>query len=137
MRTKSFTILAADDDMEDLELIEEALLNASPEAKLKTVATGKDVMEYLSRQPDSALPCLIILDYNMPELNGAQVLAQISREQRYADIPKVMLSTSAAPLHIHECMANGAAEYFVKPNNMHDLNALAVKMLAFCRKSDQ
>jgi CheY-like chemotaxis protein len=137
MLKKPISILAADDDKEDLELIEEALLNASPEAELKTVTTGKDVLDYLSRQPDTALPCLIILDYNMPELNGAQVLAQISREQRYANIPKVVLSTSAAPLHIHECMTNGAAEYFVKPDNMRDLDALALKMLAFCGKSDQ
>jgi CheY-like chemotaxis protein len=93
MLKKPISILAADDDKEDLELIEEAILNASPEAELKTVTTGKDVLEYLSGQPDTELPCLIILDYNMPELNGAQVLAQISREQRYAGIPKVVLIT--------------------------------------------
>ena len=128
-------ILVADDDEEDLELIEDAIMKLEPTAALHKLKNGNAVIEYLALQPDNALPGLIILDYNMPELNGSQVLSQIGKQVRYKAIPKVILSTSSAPIHIHECMNNGATEYFVKPNNIQDLNALAKKMLALCQSN--
>jgi CheY-like chemotaxis protein len=133
MGYKSLTILAADDDPEDLELIEDAFSSLEPDIALHKVTNGRAVLDYLNNRSDSDLPCLIILDYNMPELNGSQVLAKIGREQRYAGIPKLVLSTSSAPIHIHECMTNGASEYYVKPNNLRELESLAKKMLSFCK----
>jgi CheY-like chemotaxis protein len=133
MGYKSLTILAADDDLEDLELIEDAFSSLEPDIALHKVTNGRAVIDYLSNRPDSDLPCLIILDYNMPELNGSQVLAKIGKEKRYADIPKLVLSTSSAPIHMHECMINGAAEYYVKPNSLKELETLAKKMLSFCK----
>jgi CheY-like chemotaxis protein len=125
-------ILAADDDLEDLDLIEDAIRKFEPDAIFHKVTNGKAVIEFLEVQPDSELPCLIIVDYNMPELNGAEVLAQICVEPRYEKIPKVVLSTSSAKLHIHECMNNGATEYFIKPDNVHELHATVKKKLSYC-----
>ncbi len=133
MGYKSLIILAADDDLEDLELIEDAFSSLEPDIALHKVTNGRAVIDYLNNRPDSDLPCLIILDYNMPELNGSQVLAKIGKEKRYADIPKLVLSTSSAPIHMHECMINGAAEYYVKPNSLKELETLAKKMLSFCK----
>jgi len=132
MHHKIKTILVADDDAEDLELLEEAFTKTESATNLHKVYNGREVIEYLEGQKDAELPCLIILDYNMPELNGSQVLAKICKERRYEAIPKIILSTSSAPLHIHECMRNGATEYFVKPNSIRDLESLATKMLSFC-----
>ena len=133
MTSKSLSILAADDDLEDLELIEDAFTNLHPEITLNKVTNGRAVIDYLRNLPDSELPCLIILDYNMPELKGSEVLAKISKDERYSEIPKLILSTSSAPLHIHECMSNGATEYYVKPTSMKELQAIAKKMLEFCK----
>ena len=133
MQSNNITILAADDDPEDLELIEDAILNEEPGAKLEKVTNGNEVIKYLNSRPDNDLPCLIILDYNMPELSGSQLLSMICKYPRYNGIPKVILSTSSAPFHINECMRNGATEYFVKPDNMKALYSIARKMLAFCR----
>ena len=127
------TILLADDDLEDLELIETAITNIDPDADLHKVTNGKEVIEYLSNLPDKKLPCLIILDYNMPELTGSEVLSLISKQKRYDAIPKVILSTSNTPFHIQQCKSNGATDYFVKPSNMKDLIYLAEKMLNYCR----
>ena len=127
------TILAADDDLEDLELIEDAFSSLEPDIALHKVTNGKAVIEYLNNQSDSDLPCLIILDYNMPELKGSEVLAEISKDKRYERIPKLVLSTSSAPIHIHECLINGAAEYYVKPNSLRELESIARKMLSFCK----
>ena len=121
-------ILLADDDEEDLELIENAITEIEPDADLHKVTNGKAVLEYLNNQPDNKLPCLIVLDYNMPELNGSEVLSLIYKEQRYENIPRVILSTSGAPLHIQNCISKGASEYFIKPNNMGDFDKLAKKI---------
>lgn len=134
MAYNTWTILLADDDFEDLDLIETAIVNIKPEVNLHKVTNGKAAIQYLADQPDSKLPCLIILDYNMPELTGSEVLSIIRNEKRYESIPKVILSTSSTPLHIHECMNSGATEYFVKPDNMPDLIKLAKKMLDYCEQ---
>jgi CheY-like chemotaxis protein len=132
MAATRLKILLADDDEEDLELIEDAILSVVPSATVDKHTNGKDVMESLLKSDDGDLPCLIILDYNMPELNGSQLLVQMAKSQLYENIPKVVLSTSAAPVHIYECMANGAVEYFVKPNDMEALKSVAKKMLDYC-----
>lgn len=135
MPNPNVTILIADDDVEDLELVEDAILNEDPGLRLYKVTNGAAALDYLARQADNELPCLIILDYNMPELSGLEVLVQICSENRYKSIPKVILSTSSTPAHIQECIKNGATEYFVKPDSMKGMHALAVKMLSLCKKS--
>lgn len=125
-------ILIADDDQEDLELIGEALLNAEPGAKLHTVMDGKAAIDYLDGLQDKELPCLIVLDYNMPQMNGAQALLAMSKVDRLKDIPRVILSTSNVALYMHESKSNGATDYFVKPSTKTELDELAKTMLAFC-----
>ena len=135
MNGKPVSILIADDDQDDIDLIEEALLAIDPMARLHKFNNGLSAYEYLSSRADGDLPCLIILDYNMPQLNGAQVLSSISIDSRYTPVPKVVLSTSNAALYRHESMINGATEYFEKPRSMADLHSLAKKLIAFCRIS--
>jgi len=123
----------ADDDAEDIELMEEAILNIEPNARLHKFANGHSAIEYLLSAPDDALPCLIILDYNMPEIKGSEVLSIMKSKKRYETIPKVVLSTSNAYMHRYECMQNGAADYLVKPDNMKELNGLAKKLVTYCK----
>jgi CheY-like chemotaxis protein len=125
-------ILIADDDLEDIELMESAIASIEPTASFHKVVNGKAVIDYLQRQDDNQLPCLIILDYNMPELTGSEVLAVICKDKKYDGIPKIILSTSSTPAYISECMKNGATEYFVKPDNMRALEKMAEKLLAYC-----
>lgn len=127
-------ILIADDDLEDLELIEDAILTAEPAVELHKFTNGLTAIEYLNSRLDKELPGLIILDYNMPELNGAQLLLSLKAQERYKSIPKVVLSTSNAPLHIHECLSNGASEYIVKPDTMKELYTLVKRLLVILQK---
>jgi CheY-like chemotaxis protein len=133
MGKNKVNILMADDDIEDIELIEEAILNIEPDATLHKFFNGHSALEFLHAAPDDALPCLIILDYNMPELKGSEVLSFMKSKKRYDTIPKVVLSTSNASRHQYECMNNGASEYIVKPDNMKELNGLAQKLLTYCK----
>ena len=126
-------ILIADDDPEDIELMEMAFAEIDPSAVLIKRQTGKEALDYLFKHKDGQLPCLIVLDYNMPELKGSEVLSIINKEEQYEEIPKVILSTSNAPIHVYECMANGATEYFVKPTSLAEINKMAKKMLDYCK----
>lgn len=136
MKNKLLEIFIADDDIEDLELIEEAILDVEPTVEIHKFTNGQEVMEALNSRLDSELPCLIILDYNMPEMNGWELLASIKNHARYATIPKIVLSTSNAPLHVQKCMDNGAMEYIVKPNDMKELHYLSVRLLNYCTTAD-
>jgi CheY-like chemotaxis protein len=135
MGSRPLKILIADDDVEDIELIEDAILDVEPAVELHKFTNGRTAIEYLNSWDDQELPCLIILDYSMPEINGSQVLSRIKDQRRFHTIPKIVLSTSNAPLHMHECLANGATEYIVKPDNMKALMELAHKLLAMCKSA--
>ncbi len=128
----SYRILIADDDLEDLELIEDAILSVDSKIELQKFTSGFTVIEHLNSKLDQDLPNLIILDYNMPQLNGAQLLLTLKAQERYRSIPKVVLSTSNAAPHIHECLKNGATEYFIKPDSINSLRNLAQRLLALC-----
>lgn len=132
MPKPSLNIVMADDDAEDLELMEYALRMRRPEAAIHKVSNGHQLLVYLKNWQDIDPPCLIILDYNMPELTGAEILDILKKENLYNTVPKVILSTSSTNAYIHECIKNGATEYFVKPNNMKDMELLAQKMIQMC-----
>jgi CheY-like chemotaxis protein len=129
---ENYTILLAEDDPDDQELIIHAFTELSPSFKLHIVNDGQEAIDFLSSTSDSKLPCLIVLDYNMPELNGAQVLQKLTNNKRYEHIPKIILSTSGNPRYIQDCLHKGAHAYRVKPDNFPELIVLAKEMLEMC-----
>lgn len=58
---------------------------------------------------------------NMPQVNASQLVSAMKAQVRYQSIPKVVLSTSNAPIHIRECMNNGTTRYIEKANSMENL----------------
>ena len=125
-------ILIADDDLEDLELISEVILQIESGTKLHMVNNGIMVMEFLEKTKDEELPSLIVLDYNMPNMNGAEVIEQLCKNPRYQKIPKIIWSTSNNSNYIKECMEKGATSYFVKPATHKHLQEQAEQMLKMC-----
>lgn len=132
MPEKCKLILLADDDAEDLELLQEALLQEEPALQIQMAANGREVLEFLKTTGDSNLPSLIVLDYNMPDMNGAEVLANLYSESRFQTIPKVVWSTSNHSQYINECMKHGASTYLVKPSSSKELQQQARDLLALC-----
>lgn len=132
MPEKSKIILLADDDPEDQEILEDALLNIESSVKLIKVDSGKEAVDFLLSCSPAELPSLIILDYAMPVYNAAEVLEKIGSKSRLQPIPKVVWSSSKQPEHVLSCMENGAISYFVKPNKMEELTNIARQMLDIC-----
>jgi len=122
-------ILLADDDLEDQELFKDTISEIEPLTQVQFALNGKQALEYLAKCDDEDLPGLIILDYNMPELNGPQVLKILSSSPRYKTIPKLVWSTSNTASYIKECREKGAIEYFVKPNSIVELRKVVKNML--------
>lgn len=130
-----FHILLAEDDPDDQELIKEAFSEIDVTFTLQIVKDGKSVINYLETTPDKKLPCLIVLDYNMPELNGAQVLQELYDKPRYRHIPKVIFSTSGNQLYIQEALKKGAHAYKIKPSDYSSLLQIAREMVDLCGKA--
>jgi CheY-like chemotaxis protein len=131
----SLTIFLADDDEDDQQLLKEAFTNIDANVTFHIADNGKQALNSLNSLSSEELPCLIVLDYNMPELSGAEVLQHIVHQQRYTGVPKVIWTTSNSPVHKEYCLSIGADDYLVKPDNIRDIEGLARKMLQYCRGS--
>jgi CheY-like chemotaxis protein len=116
-------LLLADDDPDDQEMFAEPFLEENPGAHIVFMNDGQAVLDYLSQHKDN-WPCVMLLDYKMPKLNGCDVLATIKKDERYKDLHKVIWSTSDNSDYVGNCMRHGANRYFKKPNSIEELNVL-------------
>lgn len=132
MGTIQKKILVADDDLDDREFLTEIISQIDGSLKIDTVVNGRQVLQYLAKCEQSDLPCLIILDYKMPFLSGAEVLEKMKEGTLYAEIPKVVWSTSTDKELVNRCIQAGAANYFPKPSNASELKIIARQMLDIC-----
>jgi CheY-like chemotaxis protein len=89
------------------------------------------VMEYLFKM-EKDLPCLIILDYNMPVVSGLEVLEKLAKIPHLQNVPKIVWSTSNSLTYQNKCLQTGALKYIVKANDLHGLKMIALEMIAAC-----
>lgn len=125
------TILLAEDDIDDQELLTDAFSEIDPSVNLIAFSTGKKFLSYLRNLADTDIPAMIILDYNIPEINGAEILKILEENSRYNTVVKLVWSTSNSPMYENSCLALGAKAYLVKPSNITALTELAKKILSF------
>ncbi len=130
MNHKNF-ILIAEDDLDDQELIASAFYRAAPGMDIEIVNDGREALAFLKENPH-LVPCLILLDYNMPELNGAQVVQELSPLAHLSKIPKIIFSTSNNPVYIQDSLSKGAHSYKIKPHDFQSLISIAREMVALC-----
>jgi CheY-like chemotaxis protein len=112
--------------------LKEAINEVDPDIRVETFLSGKAVVDHLECLDRNEMPCLIVLDYNMPLLSGLEVLQHIAGDERYENIPKIIWSTSNNDAFIRQCLSNGAKEYFIKPSNMSGYTQLAMEMIKTC-----
>jgi len=125
-------ILIGEDDLDDQEFLKEIFSSIDPSFSTVFAANGVEMMTYLEACPDNRLPCLILLDYNMPALNGVEILKELKSRERYNAIPKIIWSTSKSTNYRDICIQMGAHEYLVKPSNVNDLIETCRHMLSTC-----
>ncbi len=118
---RSITILLADDDVDDRLLTREALAENRLANDLREVRDGAELLDYLHRQgkyaePGAApRPGLILLDLNMPKMDGREALAAIKSDPELRAIPVVVLTTSQAEEDIFRTYELGVNSFISKP----------------------
>jgi CheY-like chemotaxis protein len=126
-------ILVVDDDREDHLIMLEYFKESGNEQYVKFIENGKKAIEYLEQVQDDVLPRLIVLDLNMPILNGTQTLLHIRRNARFKNIPIIIFSTSENENEKRKCLSFGAMDYLVKPSTYEEglklMNRFAVHIV--------
>jgi CheY-like chemotaxis protein len=118
-------IVLADDDREDLELFQDALKNNCPQVKVTTAEDGGELLSVLN---DISLPDVIVLDLNMPRVNGKDCLKAIRKNNKFQQVPVIVYSTSSAKKDREECLSFGANYYVTKPGSVEAISILVKKL---------
>jgi CheY-like chemotaxis protein len=118
--TRPLTILLADDDEEDRELARDALQDSRLANEMKFVVDGQDLLDYLRHQgrwseEDAPRPGIILLDLNMPKMDGREALAEIKADESLRRIPVVVLTTSKDEADVLSTYDLGVSSFITKP----------------------
>jgi CheY-like chemotaxis protein len=133
-------ILLAKDSDDDVVLIRRALQTAGVKARLQVVDNGQDAVDYLmgldsyadrTRHP---FPKLILLDLQMPRLNGFEVLKVIREKLHLTQLPVIVLTNSDNPDDIKRAYHLGATSYFLRPPDMEGLTEMIRVLQAYWLK---
>ncbi|MBQ1019155.1 response regulator [Micromonospora sp. NPDC007208] len=118
-------ILVVDDDPGDVLMIEEALADSDVDKIIDVVSDGEEAMEFLraeGRHEQARRPDVILLDLNMPRMDGRQVLGAVKQDEDLRTIPIVVLTTSNADTDIVGSYTLQANAYVTKPIDLDDFN---------------
>ena len=128
-------ILLVDDNPGDARLATEALKDGEVESRLHTAKDGVEAIDFLRRKGeyfDAPRPDLILLDLNMPRMNGRQVLAEIKEDSALKDIPVVILTGSRELDDIVKSYDLHANCYVTKPTDFEQFIGMMRSITSFC-----
>ena len=114
-------ILSAEDDSDDQLLIREAINAAGIKAKIDFVENGESLVKSLLGSDEKNRPDIVLLDLNMPKMDGRQALQEIRNQSKIKDIPIVVLTTSKDEEDINTCHRLGVDSFFTKPKLFSEL----------------
>lgn len=127
-------LVLAEDDPDDRFLIVRALQRIRPSLQVAQVCDGIELIEHLRARAAGLLPRLVLLDLNMPCMDGREVLALLHADPQLRAIPVVVLSTSVEREDLDRVRALGAADFISKPDDFSKtvqvLSALLTQRLA-------
>lgn len=140
MKTKPFkqhSILWADDDADDLSIVKEVMDSLDDKHQVVEASNGRQALDYLCAiDSPSQLPCLVVLDINMPVLNGKETLAIIKSEERFNAVTVIVFTTSNSEKDRLFCERFGAV-MFTKPSSYSGFEKVVGEMLTFCKAWDE
>jgi chemotaxis family two-component system response regulator Rcp1 len=116
--SKSIQILLVEDNEGDIILTIEAFRESELDCNISSIKDGAEAVRYLRKEGayhDSITPDLILLDINLPKMDGKEVLGIVKQDSCLKQIPVVMLTTSSSPVDIAECKQKKVDLYVTKP----------------------
>ena len=125
-------VFYADDDLDDLELVKDAFAQYSKNVEVLTATDGSKALSYLSNlKKYDTLPCLIILDVNMPVINGKETLLRLREIEHFQDIPVVLFTTSSQPMDKSFAKKYNAG-FITKPIDVKQMEVIADQFIEHC-----
>ncbi|RYF84845.1 MAG: response regulator, partial [Chitinophagaceae bacterium] len=118
-----------DDDIDDREMFEEILSDNQQVELAGSVENGQELLAFLANPGQAPLPDLIVLDHNMPKMNGIQTLEALKKNREHQHIPVVIFSTYCDNKLLTECTSLGAAMVFTKPSSFDEYQDMITAFL--------
>lgn len=128
MADETFVILLVDDDADDVELTRQMLLRERPPLELPSAPNGLEALAFLRREgvhAQAPRPDLILLDLNMPVMDGRDFLSVVKGDPAFKSIPVVILTTARAGEEIVASYGLGANGYVNKPMDLDQFAEVA------------
>ncbi len=130
-------ILFVDDDPDDLEFYGESMRNIHPTVIIEEARSGLKAMEYLHvAKEKKLLPCLIVLDVNMPVMGGKETLLEIKKDRLLTHIPIVIFSTASHPRE-KAYFNDFNVDFYTKPSTFSEMQLIAHKLMSYCEIPSQ
>lgn len=138
MAGKIFKIIIVDDDLDDHYLIKDAFKQLNFPFEIIALYNGLELLEFFeahAKQGTKEFIDFIIMDINMPTMNGISALSRIKKDALLKQLPVFMLSTTREDSAYSECLKLGAIDFYTKPNNNSEfkkiLSAMFEQVAAF------
>ena len=122
-------ILLADDDWDDRKFAIDAFRQAGYIGEIVEVENGKILLDTL-HQMEARLPDLLIIDLNMPHVNGYEAMERLNRDDRFSAIPRVILTTSSQQQEMDKCKKLGCVAYYHKPTTLLEYDRIAGEIIS-------
>jgi two-component system response regulator len=128
MIAEASPLVMAEDDPDDRFLLQRALRRVAPSLSPLLLSDGVELMQHLDNR-EAPLPRLLLLDLNMPRMDGLEVLLRLRADARLSAIPAVVLTTSGESENLARVRASGAVDCLCKPCRYGDLVVLLEDVL--------
>ncbi|MEN8885420.1 MAG: response regulator [Winogradskyella sp.] len=126
---KTLNILLIEDDIIEVMKLQRATSSLQLHHKIKEANNGEDALKILEQKDN--LPDIILLDLNMPKINGIEFLKLLKTDDRLKYIPTIILTTSNNQRDLLECYKIGIAGYVLKPLKYEDYVSKIEKLLSY------
>lgn len=121
------TIYLADDDQDDRFFLRQAIEAANASTEIIEVENGLELITVMKKQP-GLQASLILMDMNMPKMNGLETITAIRADATLSTVPVVMISTSSNSSLIEMAYEAGADSFITKPSTFEEFNRLGVQL---------
>ncbi|RZJ69265.1 response regulator [Flavobacterium sp.] len=128
MISQNLSILIAEDDEDDMFIIERSFLNNPNFSKVNLVRNGQEMLDFL--QESDELPDVILTDINMPVLDGISAIEKMCEDERLQAIPTFFYSTAINPAYQIKCENLGTKGYLVKPMKIEDFDLIPIQIFS-------
>lgn len=132
MNEKRQIVLCVDDDADDQMMVLDTISELDPSVRVASALNGMEAMSFLyGAKERNDLPCLVIMDINMPLMDGKQALALIKKDDGLSKVPVVLFTTSSSELD-KSFAARYGVELITKPIKHQELYHSVKRLLSMC-----